>query len=67
VFGVKVVRERERVILKFYNSWLILNVGGGPTDDKPNITLEPPSAPFRIEKTSKGDKRWTIRVSGYSA
>ena len=43
VFGAKVVRERDPVILKFYNSWLILNVGGGPTDDKPNVTLEPPS------------------------
>jgi lactoylglutathione lyase len=28
--------------LKFHNSWLILNVGGGPTDDKPDVTLEPP-------------------------
>jgi hypothetical protein len=26
---------------------LILNVGGGPTDDKPNVTLEPPSDPSR--------------------
>jgi lactoylglutathione lyase len=43
VFGAKVVRERDPVILKFHNSWLILNVGGGPTDDKPNVTLEPPS------------------------
>ena len=43
VFGAKVVRERDPVILKFHNSWLILNVGGGPTDDKPNVTLETPS------------------------
>jgi lactoylglutathione lyase len=47
VFGAKVVRERDPVILKFHNSWLILNVGGGPTDDKPNVTLEPPSDPSR--------------------
>jgi len=47
VFGAKVVRERDPVILKFHNSWLILNVGGGPTDDKPDVTLEPPSDPSR--------------------
>ena len=47
VFGAMVVRERDPVILKFHNSWLILNVGGGPTDDKPNVTLEPPSDPSR--------------------
>ena len=22
------------------NSWIIINVGGGPTDDKPTVTLE---------------------------
>jgi catechol 2,3-dioxygenase-like lactoylglutathione lyase family enzyme len=33
--------------LRFENSWLILNVGGGPTDDKPNVTVEPPRDPSR--------------------
>ena len=47
VFGAKVVRERDPVILRFENSWLILNVGGGPTDDKPNVTVEPPRDPSR--------------------
>ena len=32
VFGATVVLERDPVILKIANSWLILNVGGGPTD-----------------------------------
>ncbi len=35
VFGATVVVERDPVILKIADSWLILNVGGGPTDDKP--------------------------------
>jgi catechol 2,3-dioxygenase-like lactoylglutathione lyase family enzyme len=43
VFGAKVVLERDPVILKIANSWLILNVGGGPTDDKPTVTLAPPA------------------------
>jgi catechol 2,3-dioxygenase-like lactoylglutathione lyase family enzyme len=33
VFGAKVVLERDPVVMKLANSWLILNVGGGPTDD----------------------------------
>jgi lactoylglutathione lyase len=47
VFGAKVVMERDPVILKIANSWLILNVGGGPTDDKPTVTLAPPADPDR--------------------
>src|SRR5499427_3891015 len=47
VFGAKVVMERDPVILKVANSWLILNVGGGPTDDKPAVTLAPPADPNR--------------------
>ena len=47
VFGATVVLERDPVILKIANSWLILNVGGGPTDDKPAVTLAPPDDPDR--------------------
>ena len=45
VFGAKVVMERDPVIMKIANSWLILNAGGGPTDDKPTVTLAPPTDP----------------------
>jgi lactoylglutathione lyase len=45
VFGAKVVLERDPVIMKLANSWLILNSGGGPTDDKPTVTLTTPSDP----------------------
>ena len=45
VFGAEVVQERDPVILKLANSWLILNVGGGPTDDKPAVTLTTPQDP----------------------
>jgi catechol 2,3-dioxygenase-like lactoylglutathione lyase family enzyme len=30
------------------NSWIIINVGGGPTDDKPEVTLETPPDPDRV-------------------
>jgi lactoylglutathione lyase len=45
VFGATVALERDPVILKIANSWLILNVGGGPTDDKPTVTLATPENP----------------------
>lgn len=36
-----------RVIMKVANTWLMLNVGGGPTDDKPGVTLTTPPDPGR--------------------
>jgi catechol 2,3-dioxygenase-like lactoylglutathione lyase family enzyme len=30
------------------NTWIIINVGGGPTDDKPEVTLETPADPNRV-------------------
>ena len=45
IFGGRVVRERDPVVLKVANSWLILNLGGGPTDDKPGVTLRTPQDP----------------------
>ena len=30
------------------NSWIIISVGGGPTDDKPTVTLETPPDPDRV-------------------
>ena len=47
LFNGKVVLERDPVIMKVANSWLILNEGGGPTDDKPTVTLATPSDPTR--------------------
>src|SRR5215469_3224796 len=43
----QVVLERDPVIMKVANTWLILNVGGGPTDDKPMVTLTTPPDPNR--------------------
>ncbi len=30
------------------NTWIIMNIGGGPTDDKPTVTLETPADPDRV-------------------
>jgi hypothetical protein len=42
VLGGEVVREGEPTFVKLANSWVIINVGGPPTDDKPDVVLEPP-------------------------
>src|SRR5262252_6454540 len=48
VLGGTVVRSGEPTIIQVANSWLILNVGGGPTDDKPTVTLRPPQNPQEV-------------------
>jgi len=45
MFGGKVIRSGEPTIMQIANSWLILNVAGGPTDDKPTMTLRTPQNP----------------------
>lgn len=34
-------------MVKLANTWIILNVGGGPTEDKPDVHLAPPDDPTR--------------------
>ncbi len=48
IFGGTVVRSGEPTIIQVANSWLIINVGGGPTDDKPTVTLHPPMNPNEV-------------------
>ena len=42
VLGGKVVFSGGPIYVQLSNSWIIINVGGGPTDDKPTVTLETP-------------------------
>jgi catechol 2,3-dioxygenase-like lactoylglutathione lyase family enzyme len=69
VFGATVVLERDPVILQIANSWLILNVGGGPTDDKPDVTLTTPADPkqasaflnIRVADIAAAYAEWSAR------
>src|ERR687887_2116146 len=47
LFDGQVLVERDPVIMKVAKSWLILNAGGGPTDDQPTVTLTTPPDPNR--------------------
>lgn len=48
-------------ILGFANTWIIINVGGGPTEDKPTVVLAPPDNPDRV------DSFMNIRVADIAA
>jgi len=43
----QVLLERDPVIIKVANTWLTLVTGGGPTDDKPGVSLSTPADPGR--------------------
>jgi catechol 2,3-dioxygenase-like lactoylglutathione lyase family enzyme len=48
VLGGEAVLEGEQFsIVALANGWVTISVAGGPTDDKPTVTLEPPPDPDR--------------------
>jgi catechol 2,3-dioxygenase-like lactoylglutathione lyase family enzyme len=40
--------DDEVTYVALANSWIIINAGGAPTDDKPTVTLETPPDPDRV-------------------
>ena len=48
VLGGEAVLEGELSIVALANGWVTIGAAGGPTDDKPTVTLEPPSDPDRV-------------------
>ena len=62
VLGATLYREYgSSVVLSFAGAWLLLVEGGGPTADKPTVTLAPPAEPNRR------DNLFTIRVDDCQA
>jgi catechol 2,3-dioxygenase-like lactoylglutathione lyase family enzyme len=47
VLGGQAVTTGEPSYVALANGWIIINRGGGPTDDKPTVTLEVPPDPNR--------------------
>ena len=70
VFGATVVEERDPVVMKIAHSWLILIVGGGPTDYKPTVTLATPADPdrasaflnIRVADIGRAYREWSARL-----
>jgi catechol 2,3-dioxygenase-like lactoylglutathione lyase family enzyme len=48
VLGGRVERPGDPVNVALANSWIVINAGGGPTDDKPAVILETPRDPDRV-------------------
>jgi catechol 2,3-dioxygenase-like lactoylglutathione lyase family enzyme len=63
------VLEGELSIVALANTWVTISVGGGPTEDKPTVTLEPPSdlgrasafLNIRVADIDAVYKRWSAR------
>jgi catechol 2,3-dioxygenase-like lactoylglutathione lyase family enzyme len=73
VLGGTVVLDGEPTIVKLANGWMIINVGGGPTDDKPEVVLEPPTDPtrtsaflnLRVADIQAAYQEWSSRRTGF--
>lgn len=63
VLGADIQREYggTSTVMRFLGAWLLLVTGGGPTDDKPDVTFEPP---VDLERVSHA---MTIRVPDCNA
>jgi predicted enzyme related to lactoylglutathione lyase len=52
VFGGRILSRADSrggpAYIEIANTWLIINIGGGPTPDKPSVTLSVPPDPDRI-------------------
>ena len=48
VFGGRILSAGAPGYIQIANTWLIINVGGGPTPDKPSATLSVPADPDSV-------------------
>ncbi|HXN19818.1 MAG TPA: VOC family protein [Candidatus Binatus sp.] len=48
ILGGKVIKPENPCYIKLGNFWIILNSGGGPTRDKPEVILETPTDRNRL-------------------
>jgi catechol 2,3-dioxygenase-like lactoylglutathione lyase family enzyme len=48
VLGGDVVFSPVPTVVQLANCWIVISSGGGPTDDKPTVTLEAPRDPDRV-------------------
>ncbi len=73
VFDAEVIWDGDEqgrpAMLKLANTWLIINIGGGPTDDKPEVIAQPPADPnalsafmnFRVADIQASYREWMER------
>jgi lactoylglutathione lyase len=73
VLGADVLRRGEPTFLRLGNLWLTINVGGGPTDDKPDVIATPPKHQsdlslflnLRVTDIKRFYERWRSRGAAF--
>ena len=73
VLGGTTIRAGEPAYVALGNSWIIINTGGGPTDDKPSVILETPPDPdrtssflnIRVSDIHAVYEDWSARGAGF--
>ena len=73
VLGGVAVMEGEPTIVKLANSWIIINVGGGPTEDKPEVLLDVPADPnlisaflnIRVANIARVYEEWSAKGAAF--
>lgn len=73
VLGGELVRDGEPSIVALASGWVIINEGGGPTADKPSVTLGPPGEPgyvssflnIRVADIAAVYERWSARGAAF--
>jgi lactoylglutathione lyase len=69
LLGGQVLLDGDPVIMKVANTWLTLATGGGPTDDKPGVSLGTPAEPgftsgflnVRVADIARVYEEWSAR------
>jgi len=69
LLGGQVLLDGDPVIMKVANTWLTLTTGGGPTDDKPGVSLGTPTEPgftsgflnVRVADIANTYEEWSAR------
>jgi catechol 2,3-dioxygenase-like lactoylglutathione lyase family enzyme len=69
VLGGTTIRPGEPTYVALANIWIIINGGGGPTEDKPTVTLQTPSDPdlassflnIRVSDVHAAYAEWSAR------
>lgn len=69
VLGGEALLEGEPTIVALANGWVTISTGGGPTEDKPNVILAPPTDPhyasafmnIRVADIDVVYKQWSAR------
>jgi catechol 2,3-dioxygenase-like lactoylglutathione lyase family enzyme len=73
LLGGQVLLERDPAIIRAGHTWLTLVAGGGPTDDKPGVSLRTPADPaqasgflnVRVADIARTYQEWSAKGAAF--